>query len=106
MVAHSETGSKWHLGNRSALVAKDLPIPGENSPSHRPFTSDVPPSAYLNAYAWSGRVPLDPLLADEISFIQTTQAGVRVVPSGDPRTARVRPILRTPAPVTATRQPW
>jgi hypothetical protein len=32
---------------RSSLIAKDLPIPGENSPSHRPFTGEVPRSASL-----------------------------------------------------------
>ena len=93
-------------GFSPCLVAKDLPILRREQPIAPAIGSDVPPGAFIHAYAWSGRVPLDPLLADEISFIQTTQAGVRVVPSGDPRTARVRPILRTPAPVTATRQPW
>src|ERR1035437_1820515 len=33
-------------------VAEDLPIPGENRPSHRRFSSEVPPSAYFDAYVW------------------------------------------------------
>src|ERR1035437_4733945 len=41
------------LGDRSALVAKDLPIPGEHSPLHWQYSSEVPPSAYFNADAWA-----------------------------------------------------
>src|SRR5450759_2647291 len=57
---------------------------------------------YFSAYALSARVPLDPLLANEISFIHSAQAGVRVVPSGDPRTWRSAPpgyLPRRPIPI-------
>src|ERR1035437_7861071 len=37
---------------------------------------------YFSAYALSARVPVDPLLANEISFIHPAQAGGR--PSGGP----------------------
>src|ERR1035438_5186060 len=50
----------------------------------------------------SARVSLDPLLANEISFIHSAQAGVRVVPSGDPRTWRSAPLgylPRRPIPI-------
>ena len=37
-----------HLADdQPPVVAKDLPIPRENSPSHRQFTGEVPRSAYL-----------------------------------------------------------
>lgn len=36
--------------DRSCLVAKGLPIPAENRPSHRNFSSEAPPSAYFIAY--------------------------------------------------------
>ena len=35
------------VGNSSCLVAKDLPISREHSPSHRQFTGEAPRSAYL-----------------------------------------------------------
>jgi hypothetical protein len=35
------------LSNSSCLVAKDLPIPGEDSPSHRQFSGDVAPALIL-----------------------------------------------------------
>src|SRR5665811_1087121 len=41
------------LGDRSSLVAKDLPIPGEHSPLRWQYSSEVPPSAYFNADAWA-----------------------------------------------------
>src|ERR1035437_7268158 len=40
-------------GGSSRLVAKDLPIPGEHSPLHWQYSSEVPPSAYFNADAWA-----------------------------------------------------
>src|ERR1035441_7209364 len=43
--------------NCPPVVAKDLPIPGENSPSHRQFSSEVPPNACFNAYGGSGGPP-------------------------------------------------
>src|SRR5882757_8888986 len=41
---------------------------------------------YFNAYAWSARVPLDPLFATAINLIQRKQAdgGVGRVPGGPP----------------------
>ena len=45
------------VGNRSWLIAKDLPIPVENRPSHRQFSGEVPPGAYSNACPVRGRPP-------------------------------------------------
>ena len=44
------------------------------------------PDAVVGQTAWSARVPLDPLLASEIRFIQTQQAdvGVGCGPGGPP----------------------
>ena len=44
------------------------------------------PAEIVGRTPGSARVPLDPLLASQISFIHPAQPGVRVVPSGDPRT--------------------
>lgn len=38
------------LSDTSSPVAKDLRIPGENSPLHRQFSTAIPPSPYLDAY--------------------------------------------------------
>ena len=35
MLTEEETGSTFLLGNRSRVVAKDLPTPADDSPSHR-----------------------------------------------------------------------
>ena len=45
------------------------------------------PDAVVGQTPWSARVPLDPLLASEIRFIQTQQAdvGVGCGPGGPPR---------------------
>jgi hypothetical protein len=50
-----------------------------------PKTGD--PDAIVGQTPWSARVPLDPLLASEIRFIQTQQAdvGVGCGPGGPPR---------------------
>ena len=45
------------VGNRSWLIAKDLPIPVENRPSHRQFSGEVAPGAYSNACPVRGRPP-------------------------------------------------
>jgi hypothetical protein len=45
----SYTGWSGILSNSSSLVAKDLPIPGEDWPSWQ-FRWEVPPAAGYNTY--------------------------------------------------------
>ena len=51
LAGHAEAVIRFRLGDRSSLVAKDLPIPSATSPSCLQFSSEVQPSAYFDAYA-------------------------------------------------------
>ena len=72
------------VGNRSWLIAKDLPIPVENRPSHRQFSGEVPPGAYSNACPVRGRPPCR-AIANARVLIPRAQGG-----SGGPARTRHR----------------
>ena len=62
------------------------------------FPKVASPTEVVGRTPWSARVPLDPLLANEISFIQTEQAdeGVGCGPGGPPpHTCSLRGIGKT-----------
>jgi hypothetical protein len=69
------------IGNGSSLVAKDLPIPGENSPSHRQFSSEVPPSACFNAYGGSWGPPT---ISAQVALSYRRGALPPIIPAGAP----------------------
>jgi hypothetical protein len=55
------------------------------------------PDAVVGQTPWSARVPLDPLLASEIRFIQTQQAdvGVGCGPGGPPKECKLSNLGKT-----------
>ena len=65
--------------NCPPVVAKDLPIPGENSPSHRQFSSEVPPNACFNAYGGSGGPPT---ISAQVALSYRRGALPPIIPAG------------------------